>query len=77
MILFAADISYNFSTVGEFKFGGLFFDRKLSLSNGRSLNNLMGIEVDLSDNIIVATSHDVNSESTCELEVFDPKGNLI
>lgn len=48
--------------------------RKVSLTQGRSMKNLMGIELDPMDNIIVATSHDRANESNCDLEIFNAKG---
>jgi hypothetical protein len=46
----------------------------VSLTQGRSMKNLMGIELDPMENIIVATSHDRANESNCDLEIFNAKG---
>ena len=53
------------------------FYRKVSLTQGRSMKNLMGIELDPMDNIIVATSHDKANESNCDLEIFNAKGRKL
>jgi len=50
----------------------LWVTKKLNLPKGRKL---MGVEVDPSENFIVATSHDQDREWNCNLEVFNPKGS--
>jgi len=35
----------------------------------------MGVEIDPSENIMVATSHEQDGKSICRLEVFNPKGS--
>jgi len=53
----------------------LWVTKKLSLTHGRNMINLMGVEVDPCENFIVATSYDQGNESICNLEVFNPKGS--
>lgn len=52
----------------------LWVTKKLNLPQGRKL---MGVEVDPSENFIIATSHNQDREWICNLEVFNPKGKFI